>query len=544
MRLASAALALLTVAVLSAQPGHGVLRITITLTDATQTATPVRRHVLLVSDEPPSAAPRAIPTAADGTVVISLRPGSYIVESDQPVVFGGRAYQWRQEVEIVAGRDVTLNFTADNAEIVPVDMARAATAGTPRDEALFEKHRESVVAIWSPTARVSGFVVDARGLIATEGRAIGTASVVEVQLSPTVKVPASVVLSERSRDVAVIRVDPSVVAARPALELACPPSRTATVDDGQTIATIAAPHDAEKELVRGDVIALQPRRLETNLRLSFGGSGGPVFNDAGTVVGLSATADDPDSRWRDAIVVPTNFICDAVAASLRVLPNAQAPATTPLPVEPARPFPAASLEVAPKGTTPTAAVPVLSSSDFNVAFITPPMVHRARQRSGWTGGQTGRTPEAEARIGRLTEFGAWSDYFARLPAVLVVRVTPKMVESFWKRVGREAARTQGANLPAFKDFKSSFHHMRASCGGAEVTPIHPFVLEHRLSEKNVVREGLYVFDPDAFGPRCETVTLSLYSEAQPARADTLAPTRAVLNQVWTDFAPYRATSGK
>jgi S1-C subfamily serine protease len=539
MRLASAALALLTAAIVSAQPTHGVLRIKVTLNDATQAPTPVRRHVLLVSEEPPSAAPRAIPTAADGTVVLKLRPGSYIVESDQPATFRGRAYQWRQEIAIVAGGDVTLNFTADNAEIVPLDTLRPTTSAAAIEDALFEKHRESVVAIWSPTARVSGFVVDSRGLIATEGRAIGAATALEVQLSPTVKVPASVLFSQPARDVAIVRVDASVVANRPAIELACPPSRTPTVNDGQTIATIAMPHDAEKELVRGDVIALQPRRLETNVRLSFGGSGGPVFDEAGAVVGLTAMPTESDSRWRDAGVIPTIFICEALAASLSVLSSAQPPAPTPLPIEPTRPFPASALETAAKGTTPNAAVPVLSSSDFDVAFITPPMIHRARQRAGWTGGQTGRTPEAEAQIGRLTEFGAWSDYFTHLPPVLIVRVTPKMVESFWKRLGREAARTQGANLPAFKDFKSSFRHMRASCGGVDVTPIHPFVLEHHVSEKNIIREGLFVFDPDAFGPHCGTVTLSLYSEAQPTRPDPLAPTRAVIDQVWNDFASYR-----
>jgi hypothetical protein len=85
--------------------------------------------------------------------------------------------------------------------------------------------------------------------------------------------------------------------------------------------------------------------------------------------------------------------------------------------------------------------------------------------------------------------------------------------------------------------------MRASCAGFEVTPIHPFVLEHRVSEKNVIREGIYVFDPDGFGPQCATLTLSLYSEVQPTRADPLALT-AVLDRVWNDFASYRATSGK
>ncbi|MEO5740616.1 MAG: hypothetical protein ABIS29_08490, partial [Vicinamibacterales bacterium] len=106
MRPASVALALLAVAVVSAQPGRGVLRIKVTLANDAQLPSPVQRHRLLVSDNPPSAEPRRIVTAADGTVVLTLRPGSYIVESDYPVEFGGRAYQWTQVIQIVAGRDL------------------------------------------------------------------------------------------------------------------------------------------------------------------------------------------------------------------------------------------------------------------------------------------------------------------------------------------------------------------------------------------------------------------------------------------------------
>ncbi len=480
MRPASVVLALFAVAAVSAQPGPGVLRIKVTLANDAQASTPIRRHALLVSDNPPSAEPRQIFTAADGTVVLRLRPGSYIVESDRPVLFGGRAYQWTQVVEIVAGRDLTLDLTADNAEIVPLSTLASPTAASgPRDDPLLGTYQESVVAVWSPTARASGFVVDSRGLIATDGRAIGTATVVEVQLTPTVKVPGNVLLSGRSRDVAIVRVDASLVATRPALALACPPSRALSLDDGQAIVSITVPQ-----------------------------------------------------------------ICEALAASLPLLSGAGPLAATRLPVDPARPYPAGALDDAGRGTTPSAAVPVMSSSDFDVAFMTPPMVHRARQKSGWTGGPpSGRSPEAEERLGRLTEFGAWSDYFSSLPAVLIVRATPKMAEGFWKRLGREAARTQGAVLPAFKDFKTSFRHMRATCAGVEVTPIHPFVLEHRMNEKTVIREGVYVFDADAIGPHCGTVTLSLYSEAQPERADTITPTRTIVDQLWNDFAPYRATSG-
>ena len=539
MRHASVALALLAVAAVSAQPERGTLRIKVTLADAAQPSAPVQRHALLVSDNPPSAEPRRIITAADGTVVLTLPPGSYIVESDRPVAFGGQAFQWTEVVKIVAGRELNLDLTAANAEIVPLETLSSTTSAiASREDSLLSKYQESVVAVWSPTARASGFVVDSRGLIATDGRAVGSAAVVEVQLAPTVKVPGRVLRSDRPRDVAIVRIDPTLISALPALAVACPPSRPPSLDDGQAVASIMAPHAGGKELVRGDVTALQPRRIETDVRLSFGGSGGPAFNDAGEIVGLTSMSIEPDSREEIAIV-PAVFICEALAASLPMLSGEGAPAPTRLPVEPTQQYPAAALEGVGRSGPSNAAV-VMSSSDFDVALLTPPMLHRARQKVGWTGSQSGRSPEAEGRLGRLTEFGAWSDYFSNLPAVLIVRVTPKMVEGFWKRLGREAARTQGAELPPFKDFKTSFQRMRATCAGVEIAPIHPFVLEHLVAEKKIIREGLYVFDPGAFGPQCGTVTLSVYSEAQPERADPLTLTRAVIDQMWTDFAAYRA----
>jgi hypothetical protein len=50
--------------------------------------------------------------------------------------------------------------------------------------------------------------------------------------------------------------------------------------------------------------------------------------------------------------------------------------------------------------------------------------------------------------------------------------------------------------------------MRAFCGEAEVTPIHPFRLEQKVGDTTIY-EGLYVFDPGALGPQCGTVKLTL-----------------------------------
>jgi hypothetical protein len=72
-----------------------VLNIRAVLTDAAGRATPVARHALLISDNPPTREPRRIVTTVDGTATVRLRPGNYTVESDQAVAFQGQAYHWR-----------------------------------------------------------------------------------------------------------------------------------------------------------------------------------------------------------------------------------------------------------------------------------------------------------------------------------------------------------------------------------------------------------------------------------------------------------------
>ena len=65
---------------------------------------PIARHALLISDNPATSTPRRIVTAPDGTADVRLRPGNYTVESDEPVAFNGKGYQWTQTIDITAGR--------------------------------------------------------------------------------------------------------------------------------------------------------------------------------------------------------------------------------------------------------------------------------------------------------------------------------------------------------------------------------------------------------------------------------------------------------
>jgi hypothetical protein len=143
----------------------------------------------------------------------------------------------------------------------------------------------------------------------------------------------------------------------------------------------------------------------------------------------------------------------------------------------------------------------------------------------------------------VQDFANWEDYVRDDPPVLMIRATPKLVAGFWRTLARGAAQTQGVSLPPIRHIKAGFSRMRMLCGDAEVTPIHPFKIEQRVSATDAVYEGLYVFDPAAIGPHCGTVTLTLFSDKNPETGDTRVVDPKIVQQIWQDFALYRAAAG-
>lgn len=526
-----------------AAPGQalGVLRVKVTLTDGARAAMPVPRYGLLISDDPPTSAPRRGVTGPDGIATVRLRPGKYIVESEEPVTFDGKEYLWAQTVEITAGRDVVLELTAENAEVGAALASSSSSApGGDAPSLLLPQWKDSVVAIWTPQSRASGFVVDAAGLVVTNQRAIGSASAVEVQLTSSVKVAARVLVADRVRDVAVLWIDPAIAASVRPVPLGCADGSKPPFAVGQRVIAIGAPLRGQKDLALGEVIRVEPQASVADFRLTRGSTGGPVFGTDGGVVGISSVVDDEDERTRrDARIVPVDDACEVLKSAEKAMRTAPRPVATRLPVVPPRPIPAHVLDAEVQRRAGALSPYQISSSDFDVAFLTPVMVYGA-QREPRTGGTTRGAPVQQGRQVAVTDFGAWSDYFADVPPVLVVRVTPKLAESFWTTVARGAAYTQGVPLPPIKRYKPGFSRLQAYCGDVEVTPIHPFTLERRVSETDAIREGLYLFDPQALGPHCKSVKLVLYSEKAPKKPDTRVVDSHVIERIWQDFAPYRA----
>ena len=535
----------------AAAQSQQLLRVKILLIDSDLNVKPVPKHVLFVTPRPTPGEPRRLVMGMDGSAETSLAPGDYVIESEKPVEFQGKSYRWAQSFTMKAGIDSVLELSVDNATIESNAPKVPTAADLP---SLFRDWQDSVVTVWSDTGHGSGFLIDQKGLIATNQHVVGKSDSVQVQLSPTVKVPAAVLAADSIKDVAVLWIDQKVVENVRPVRLGYASDGSVPAVEGQQVFTIGSPLNQRKIMTSGIVSRIEPRAIISDVNINHGNSGGPLFTTDGRVIGIT-TFGDFSSNGGPGIsgIVRIDEARDVIAEATRKVSTSEPPKTTLLPVEPLRPFPVDSLKTAVQGRKFRAGDYQLGAADFDVSFITPVLTYGVQYQTEQANLQerAKRNKKAGAvqdSIQPFEEFKNWSEYVGEFQPVLMIRATPKLVEGFWSGLNRGLAQSQGYYAgPANMHFKADFYKMRVFCGAAEVTPIHPFKIEHRVAVRNAAvnvndatYEGLYVFEPDALGPHCGAVRMILYTEKEPEKGDTRVINAKSLQQLWQDFAPYRA----
>jgi hypothetical protein len=291
-------------------------------------------------------------------------------------------------------------------------------------------------------------------------------------------------------------------------------------------------------MMSGTVSRVDGHTIFSDVQMDEDSLGTPLFNAAGEVIAITTPDEDTSGTSSGASrAVRIDEARGAIAEAEKKMQNAAPPGGAHLPVEPQRPFPDQALREAAGRRVGSLAAYRVPAADFDVNLMTPVLVYGAHHQGDRVSGR--HAGEIQASLGALQDFGNWSDYVRDDPPVLMIRATPRLVESFWTTVARGAARTQGASLPPIKHVKAGFSRMRIFCGDAEVTPIHPFKIERRVGENDAVYEGLYVLDPAAIGPHCGAVKLTLFSDKDREKGDTRVVDPRIIEQIWQDFAALR-----
>lgn len=228
---------------------------------------------------------------------------------------------------------------------------------------------------------------------------------------------------------------------------------------------------------------------------------------------------------------------------------AKPPASEWLPVEPTEPFPLETIKAAAKAEKLDLKPYVFGAGDYDMGILTPILFHRADagEREAVKSKEK-RTKQKDEAFDPSANLYNWAEYAGQYRAVVTVRATPKLRETFWSSFGRGLAAASGSYYlgPANMKFKTDFLRMELFCGQKLVAPIHPAKTAPVIDVRNpyvkatdATYEGLYTYPIDAFAPDCGVTTLKLYSEKKPKepRVKVLEP--KTLARVWGDFEGWR-----
>ncbi len=167
----------------------------------------------------------------------------------------------------------------------------------------------------STSAEGTGFVYDSSGHIITNEHVIDGANSVHVKFSDGSTAAATVVASDISSDIAVLKVNVATSKLKP---LALGDSSALVVGDG--VVAIGNPFGLDGSVTTGIVSALDREisapdntpiegAIQTDAAINHGNSGGPLFNLAGQVVGITSQIQS-DSGANDGVgfAIPSNTV--------------------------------------------------------------------------------------------------------------------------------------------------------------------------------------------------------------------------------------------
>jgi S1-C subfamily serine protease len=170
----------------------------------------------------------------------------------------------------------------------------------------------------------SGFVIDREGHIVTNFHVIDGADTIDVSFSNQDTLKATVVGSDPSTDLAVLKVDAGSRALTP-LRL----GDSDRVQVGDEVVAIGNPFGLERTATAGIVSALQravtapngfsiDHVIQTDAPINQGNSGGPLLNSAGEVIGVNSQIETRSGgNVGIGFAVPSNTVQSVVAQLLR-----------------------------------------------------------------------------------------------------------------------------------------------------------------------------------------------------------------------------------
>jgi S1-C subfamily serine protease len=189
----------------------------------------------------------------------------------------------------------------------------------------------------------SGFVVSPDGLVVTAAHVTGGLQVVNMIFADGSVARAELVGSDETADVAVFRVTPGkplvalsfadsnqVKAGQPVLLMGAPYGLVGTATSGIVSAVNrqigAAPIDEDDPFAQGALSGPVKSYIQTDAALTAGGSGGPLLNASGQVIGMASARESRGEPGAGlAFAIPSNVVRDVIERVKKAPPPVEPP---------------------------------------------------------------------------------------------------------------------------------------------------------------------------------------------------------------------------
>jgi putative serine protease PepD len=224
---------------------------------------------------------------------------------------------------VVATRDggnraATVTQTTSNASAgTAVPASDTTTSTTLTASEIYRNDNKGVVdLVVNSNAEGSGFVIDKRGDIVTNEHVVDGARTIRVTFSDGTRASATVVGSDKTTDIAVVRVTGIKASMLTPLTFA----DSSAVEAGDAVLAIGSPFGLAETLTTG-IVSGTDRTIEspsgatiggaiqTDASINHGNSGGPLIDADGEVVGVNAQIES-DSGGSDGVgfAIPSDTI--------------------------------------------------------------------------------------------------------------------------------------------------------------------------------------------------------------------------------------------
>jgi len=503
-----------------------------------------------------------VKTTADGSVSVSLTPGDYVVESEKPLIVNGKSYEWSVKLKVESGSTALLELDTEDATITTTD--NALRRGRIVDETdLLKVLCDGVVNVQGELAQGTGSIVDGTGLILTSQHVIERSKEVRVQFGAGKKVAAKLIVEDPDLDLAVVWVDLSTCPSCKALAMLGPGSESNTVLDGARVFTISSPLAQDKTLTKG-TLRNTGEVISPDFKIASIDSGAPVFNALGEVIGVLKFADQNGIRPGASGVIRIQDSRVLLAKARQMIKEAIAfPSTAMLPTEPGNSYPADDLKnkMDLKKFKPKAYE--ADFGEYQLTMITPVLKHYIIEKNRIAFERQKKKIEKDGMItspvmmNSFYELRNWGDYVNQMRPVVHLLVVPEVSatgkSTFLSLLTLGVGVMSGAAmvLPADFKFKADFEEMALTCDGKLVTPIQRGKIEFIKSltsylkmKQRTAYAGVYTYSAESFAPdKCKQMSLQIVSQQSPATPEIRVVDPKMVQQVWSDFEPYRRQAG-